>query len=446
MANVLPQRIGPFTRFVMTPESAPGVNGSAGYVLPLRDKTGWQIKQPTTAAPVFNQSLMPFSRVWGLIDASGVVPMGLEFLTSPAVMKLPFGSAGYVKTNLPTGAYHDIFIPPGISTLGSVGLQGESGETTAQYLLGTYQRVRRLSTTYAASGVTPFDAEFVGAGTSSTTDIGGTKTWNGYPPVSMFNGQASINGIQVVGMPNFSWNLVTGANPFYGAFNGGAAVSVNPGVININGNVELAMATDGSLNESNLTFYNYAVNQQLIPLECAWFNGPLSTATMFLSLSMPTVAFDRMSNSFGGEQGLSIAQPYNMVPNNADGTPSKTAAWVHGTVLGPYNISSSNNQFKYNIDGSGAVTYALTTGSARTVAQIVTELNADSTFLTKAVADQWGGYLRITSKTKGTTSSVQFVTVANDSNATLGFGTTSIAGYNTPFLARFWNSNQVAYS
>jgi hypothetical protein len=444
MANVLQQRIGPFSRFVMTPESAPGVDGSSGYVLPLRDKSGFQIKQPTAAAPVFNQSLLPFGRVYGLIDASGAVPLGLEFLTSPAVMKLAVGSAGYVKTDLPNSvSYHDIFIPPGLTTIGSVGLQAESGESTAQYVRATYARLRRLSTSYAASGVTPMDAEFVGAGTSSVVDIGGTKTWNGYAAVSQFNGQASINNIQVIGMPNFSWNLMTGANPFYGAFNQGAAVSVNPGVININGNVELAMATTGSLVESDQYFANLARNQNIVPLECAWFNGPLSTATAFLNMSMPSVFFDLATHTVGGEQGLSIAQPYNMIQ---DSTASKTAAWVHGTVLGPFNITAGNNQFKYNIDASGATTYSLTTGSARTVAQIVTELNADATFLAKAVADQFGGYLRITSKTKGSTSSVQFVTVASDSNSTLGFNTTAVTGYNTPFLARFLNSRTTVYA
>jgi len=447
MPNMVPQRIGPLSRILWYPEASgtPGVDPGSpvGYVLPLAAQSGVKVTQPTVSAPVFTGSLMPFQRMYGQISAGGQLALGLELLTCPYFLKAVFGSTGYTKTNLVTGAYHDFYIPAGVTIVGSGQLQNEFLEATALFLREKYLRVGSIGMAYAASGPAPFNVGLVGSGDSATTDLAGTKTNNGYTPLNHFNGQAFVNGIQVVGMPAFAFNLSTGAAPFPVAFNSGINGSVNPSNINVSGNLDLAFASTGSGVENDLTYYNYAVNQQIIPLDCLWANLPLATMTGFWNILLPSNYFDRASMAAGGAAGLTVSQPYNMVN---DATASKVAAYQHGTVLGTYNITAANNQFKYSIDGAAAVTYALTLGATRTVAQIVTELNVSGPFTAVATADALGGYLRVTSKTKGTTSSVSFVTVASDSNATLGFiPTTVISGYNSPLVIRIWSSSQTAF-
>ena len=444
--NTVQQRIGPFSRALWYPEVTPGSDSgaAAGYVLPLRDKSSFQIKQSTISAPVYHESLLPFQRMYGPITASGTLPLGLELLTCPYVLKAIFGVAGYTKTLLTTGALHDFWIPPGITTPTTGQIQQEFGEATAQFLRAKYVRPNGFKLGYSSSGPSTFDVDFVGSGDSATTDLAGAKTDSGYTPVNYFNGQALVNGIKTVGMPSFSLNFTAGVTPLQVAFNSGVAASVNPGIINVAGNVELAFATTaGGGIEQDMVFYNLAVNDAIVPLDCIWANLPLSIMTGFWRVVMPSNYFDVASMTAGGQAGLTVNQPYNMIQ---DSTASKIAAEAFGTVLGPYNISAANNQFKYAIDGAAALVYTLTTGAARTVAQIVTELNANGPFTAVAVADAFGGYLRITSKTKGTTSSVQMVTVASDSNAALGFiPTTVIAGYTTPLLIRIWCSNTAGF-
>jgi hypothetical protein len=446
MPNIVQQRIGPFSGARWYPETSPGVDPGSpvGYLLPLRAASSFQVKQGTVSVPVFNESMLPYGRMYTGITGTGTLPLNLELLTIPYLLKAMFGVAGYVKTTLVTGALHDFFIPSGIVTPLTGQIQQEFMEATAQYLRARYVRPNGFKMAFAASGPATMDWDFVGSGDSATTDLAGSKLNNGLAPINYFNGAAGINGINVVGMAGFSLNATAGVNATMTAFNGGVAGSVNPGTINTSGNAEITFATTaGGGVEADLTFYNYAANQQIIPLDCLWADKPLALMTSFMRVVQPSVMFDRASPVAGGPNALTVNQPYNLIN---DVTASKIAADQFGTVLGPYNISGTNNQFKYNIDGTGAVVYALTTGATRTVAQIVTELNADPTFSGKAVADAFGGYLRVTSKTKGTTSSVQMVTVASDSNATLGFiPTTSVAGYNTPLLIRVWCSNTAGF-
>lgn len=441
MPTVITQRIGPFTQFVMSPETTPGTDAPGGYVLPIRDKVGFQIKQGTTEAPVFNNSILPYSRVYGAITADGNVPLGMEFTTLPAIFKLAMGAP--VKTALVTGSLHDFSLAVGVVSLGSAGLQHTFGEATAQYVRAKYCRVKSISTSYAPSGVTPVDVAFVGSGDSATSDNSTGAVDNGYPAVSAFNGQAFINVLQITGMPAFKWNLDTGVAAFPVAFNGGVAASVNPGVINVSGSVELAMATDGSAPENNLIFYNYAVNQQLIPLTCLWANGPLALATKFMEITMPTCYFDRASMTAGGKTGITVSQNFNIVND----TTSKVAAYAFGTVIGPYTIGlGTSDVFAVKIDGGGILTITLTSG-AQTVDQIVTTLNANGPFAAVATASNFLGRVKVASKgTTGASTSVQFNTgTANNCAALLGFNNTVIAGYSSPLVVRFWNAQNTAY-
>src|SRR5579859_3657004 len=105
MANSVAQRIGPSTRLLYYPETTRGADpGSpAGVVVPLRAASGFRITRGEVKAPIFNNSILPFSTAPAAVTASGPLPCGLEFNTSGFFFKAPFGATGYRKTNLVTG-------------------------------------------------------------------------------------------------------------------------------------------------------------------------------------------------------------------------------------------------------------------------------------------------------------------------------------------------------
>src|SRR6266540_3975610 len=71
----------------------------------------------------------------------------------------------------------------------------------------------------------------------------------------------------------------------------------------------------------------------------------------------------------------------------------------------------------------------------------LTAFDANGTFIARAIADVFGGRVRVTSKQTGGTglsSSVAFTAAANNANATLGLNTTSITGFNAPYVFKIW--------
>jgi len=131
-----------------------------------------------------------------------------------------------------------------------------------------------------------------------------------------------------------------------------------------------------------------------------------------------------------------------------DPTLSKIPAESFGTVVGPYNIGASTNILSLNVDGLGAASVTLVQGAARTAAQIVADITADGTIGPRVTADVFNGRVRVTSKQTGGTgasSSIAATAAANNANAILGFNTTSITGFNSPFLIQLYNLQNANY-
>jgi hypothetical protein len=454
MPNSIAQRIAPFSRLIAYREGTKGSDSgiAGGIVVPLRDKSGFQISRDEVDAPYYNGTAQGWNSAPSLVQAAGALPLGLEFLSSPFFLKMPFGVAGYVRNALVTGSIHNFFPPSAIFTPLSCQLQAEYQETTALYERARYAMIASMAWSYANGGAAPFDISMVANGDVAFTDLGGSKTENGYSGVSVYNGQARL----AVAALNPSWftvqptafnaTLDTGANRTEAAFNDGVAVAVNPAIPMLKGNLALAQAIGGSTPESDFTFLNYAIQRNLMSYDCLWTDATFGASpfpSAYMRLQIASMRFSRRSNQPGGRDDLKTSQPWMHV---FDVTSSKIPAEAFGTLVGTYNIGASTNILSINVDGLGAASVTLTQGAARTATQIVADITADGTIGPRVTADVFMGRVRVTSKQTGgagSSSSIAFTAAANNANAVLGFGTTTISGVNAPYRISVWNGSNV---
>jgi prepilin-type N-terminal cleavage/methylation domain-containing protein len=111
----------------------------------------------------------------------------------------------------------------------------------------------------------------------------------------------------------------------------------------------------------------------------------------------------------------SLGMGYNRYFNDFDdGSSNRAAAEKMFPNPGPFNITGSNNVVALKINGGATFSVTLTTGGARTATQVCANLNGNATFAAAAYCDavtKLGlSYVRVTSRTAGTSSSVRYVT------------------------------------
>lgn len=108
---------------------------------------------------------------------------------------------------------------------------------------------------------------------------------------------------------------------------------------------------------------------------------------------------------------------------------ARTAGSHTGNELGPFDITAATNDaLTITVNGGSAQPFTLTAGLGRTAQQIVDDINGATTGLTASVVD---GFIKITSNTTGSSSSIQIGTpVSHSANATLGLTTGTYSGAN----------------
>jgi hypothetical protein len=454
MPNSVAQRIGPLTRKILTRET--GARGAdpgspTSVVLPLRDVDGVVAGRPEVEAGYFNGSAIGLATAPGPITAGGRTPLWLDFTTIGNILQMPIGTSAYSRVGLVTGSLHNFPLPAGVFTPASGQLQDEYLEGTPVFERLRYQLVKAIAFSYANGGAAPLDVDWVGSGDSAFTDIGGTKTDNGASnPASVYNGYARMaiaalapTWSALAGIKNFNLTYDTGATAEPVGFNDGVAGSVNASMFSVKGALELMMANGGAGFEADFTFLNNAINRNLMYYDCEYADasasGPVTFPTKWLRIVAAGLRFERRSSSSAGRAGSTTNQSFTLVN---DFTLSKIAAESFGTVVGPYLIGATTNILSINVDGLGAASVTLTQGAARTATQICADITADATIGPRVVADVFNGRVRVTSKQtggSGSTSSIAMTAAANNANAILGFNTTSIPGFTTPFLFQLYN-------
>jgi hypothetical protein len=458
MANPITPRIGRLSRTYVAKESTPGVDPGSptGLIMQNRDKWTFVAKQGTTAAPAYKGNLRPDDRTYDAFAATGNGPMYLDYDTAPYLFFAPIGlgGSGYSKIPLAGGYYlHRGVLLSGLMTPTTLQVQYEQLQTTAAFNRLRNSLVQTLKVGYPMKGAIPLDATLVGSGDRVYTDLGGTKTDNPLSVSNVFNGTAKVNGSRLGSVKDFTYTLNTGATVEDIGMNAGIGIPI-PDAINAMVTMKLLQGVGGSTPEGDNNLSLLADAQTPIAVDCLWANLPILTATRWLRILQPNNVISNMGDSSGGKGGKIVEAQLDMVDRAA-----KIAGEAFGTTIGPYAIVlTTGDAFSVKIDGAAAVTVTLTAGVARTTDQIVTDLNAAGAFSAIAVADNYNGRVRVTSKAigvLGAASSVQYFAATSASalavGTALGFVdgvvTTApvIPGYDSPWLCEFLNKISASY-
>lgn len=439
----IPQRQGVKTRQKYYPEDpgAPGVDPGSpvGYVMHLADEAGFGSSQNLINAPVFKGHRKPDGVIYGNISAEGENPYGLEFRTFPRILKDFFGPDGYSRPFGGTSKFHRFIIPiDDDAIMGSAQIQDESLETPKQFIRNKGVRPGTINMSYANEGVARYGLGLMGIGEEVYTDLGGTVIDEGYKAVSYFNGSAKLAGYYLAGMTDFRISINGGLSRQDAAFRDGRAAAINYGKVNVTGSLGLMFSLAGAAPENNMNFYNYAVNQQFIPLEIVWADAPLAQANMWCRVVLATTAFSRRGFRPGGTAGKIITQDYQLVDDIAADLPGEK---FNETRSATYNLTGTSNKLGVKVDGAATIPVTLPIGGAVTHAAVVAALQASAPLTAVANIEDKHGRVFIQSKTSGGTSSVQIDTAQTDSAHTaIGFDGVADVGLNdTPFKIEVFN-------
>jgi len=423
---------------------------TAGDVVPLADASGYGGSSDPQEVPIFmGDGMLPYDVVQGLLMAGGALPINLEYEFNGKAMKNFFTASGYARPGAGTNKEHHFFIPTSVGVEpGSFQLQAQFLEATAQYIRGRGNRISGISWEGGAAGPARETLDILGSGSMVQTDLAGTKTDNGFAASNYTDGKMiyTASGISTVltDVNAFRCRLFNGASRREAFYNGGVAGAVNAFKINGEGELGFPLLTSGSGPALNLNFLNDAINNVEVDLDIIQANAPIAggTATKFKRTQLQALRLIRMDPKPGGAAGQVMTQQWRL--RRSDN--AKTAAEYMLPTAGTYAVTgASNDKLGIKVDGGATQTITLTAGAARTVTQIVTDINAT---LTGAVADAYlGRYVRIVSATKGTTSSIQIDTgVAQTGHALFGADNVARAGRaNCPVLIRIFNARTTDY-
>jgi hypothetical protein len=443
------QRIGNWSRLILYPEgtwnSDSGI--TTGYVLPLVDQSGFGDSQDPIQVPIYTGDVLPFDDIPGLIQSGGDLPLGLEYLTIGYLLKSYFGANGYLRPGAGAGSEHQFFIPTiAGSQMGSFQLQSEFLEPTAQYLRGRGIKPGAFNWQGEVSGFNRYGVSVIGSGSMPNSDLAGSKINNGFAGSNYFDGSITYQPsggskttlADVVGFRCRLFNSLARQDAF---FNAGQAASVNGFQYEAEGALALQMQDSGAGPAGNLNFYNDAVNRTIVTLDVIYANGPLQTCTSFLRFQLAALRYFRMAPRPGGSRAIMYEQAFRLVRGNN----VQVAGEYMLPTLGTFNIGPTTNKLGIKVDGGATQTVTLTQGATRTTDQVVTDIAALP--LVGAAADNYAGRVRISSNTKGATSSIQIDTaVANSGHTLFGADGTARAGKdNCPFLGRLFNTKTSDY-
>lgn len=434
MANEL-QRLQRDTRTMWIPETdGPGVDPAAPvkYVVPLAGENGVTDTQDPARMAIGMGDGLADSKVAGLIRYGGALPMGLDydFQGFPlAAMYTGYAHVGATKL-------HEFF--EDAATAGarpqSFQLQDEYLEATAKYVRSKFGRLSELSCRGDAAGGAAVSANVTGNGDVVETDVGGSVTDYGFEASNYFDGQIKVT----VGGTTFVLSGASAINAFMSRlvrpvsaepafFNEGKSSQVNIGVLDCITELGIPMLVGAAGPAGDLNLYSYGKNRNIVSIDFMLANGPLLTCSGYWRRQIVAALIWRARpRTAPGNGGLS----YNATAEIARMALSsmKAKAEYHSTIRGPYNIGATTKVVGAKIDGV-AKSVTLTEGAARTTDQVVTDLMNDAAFAAVAVADNFLGYVRITTKTAGSAGSVQIDTgVASTAHAAFGFDNVVRAG------------------
>jgi hypothetical protein len=431
------QRLQKDTRLIWYPEgtATPGADTgiTTGYVVPLAGESGVGDTQDPVRMPIGMGDGLSDSLVPGLIQYGGTIPVGLDYDFFGHPLRALW--SGYASV-LQGGAFyaHEFF--EDVATAGSrpktFQLQDEFLESTAIYVRGRYNRVGGIELRGDFAGGAQASITTQGTGDIVETDLAGTKTNYGFGASSYFDGQADyeVSGTRhtlsgQAGINAFACRINRPTERSDAFFNQGAAAHVNPGILNISADIGVPMNVGGTGPTADLNLYSDAKNRRVVVMNWVLANGPILTCTAYLRTQVIGYVFRNRPKPGPGGTGLKYNATFEI--SRMPAASMKVPGEYHSTIRGPYTIAAGTAVLGVLIDGV-AKSVTLTTGT-RTTDQVVADLNASAPFFAVAFADNFLGFVRITTRTAGSTGSVAFNTViANTGHALFGYNATVHSG------------------
>lgn len=385
------------------------------YLVPLAGADAFKAKQPRNPAKIYDGRRSSKGSYLGMIDASGDMPVSLDFSYAGVDIDCHMGHDVYTRVgSLHRWAGQGSPIP--------FQLQHEHQETPliVHRHRGIYSTIFRIA--QQMSGQAMYTVSNLGKGDEVRTDVGGSVTdYSPFVAYNYFNGAIIKDGVSLATVVNFSLDINNNVSRKDAAFHSGQGAAVNLGMPTVEGDLGMIFTT-----EDGDTFYDQAINDTIVSLECYYTDKPLTAGpTQWLRFIIPAVLFSRDEPMVGGEVAEDQTQHYiAQVPKATD--IGDLPAESFGSTIGPWTIPGGASIY-VKIDGT-LITVAVSAG-VKTAAQIATILNADGTFSAAAVASDFNGRLKVQSKSKVyTVSKVQFQTGAGDVNTLLGLSTTIFSG------------------
>jgi hypothetical protein len=295
-------------------------------VMPIADKFAFGTKGDLIEAPVFKGDRQPFSSILGLLNARGDTPIQLEHTFIGRILKnFLGGSSASVATG---GGFLHYF--PYDSTLvpGSCQFEKQWNDQSPIYIRNKGVRLDTMRYGFTPAGVAGYTLGAMGRGDEVQTSAGLTPNDDGYTGRSYFHGYARLGGTLLAGMTGYDMTVMNDLSREDVGFLAGLAGSINPGIFQVKGNLELMLEVD-------LSYYNYAVNSTLVAIEMMWANKLLGQETQFYRVCIPLCRFSRGDLSVGGRVGVRLPQSFNA---ENDSTAAGPAAWPGELFsgLGPF--------------------------------------------------------------------------------------------------------------
>lgn len=417
------------------PESAPGVMGATGVVVPLAAESGYSITQEPVAMPIGMADRLPDSFVPGLIMAGGALPLGLdyEFVGNP----LRSLWLGYSQIDMGSaGSLHEFFEDLTAGTRQKTAtLESKFAEATAQYICGHNNIVSGIDFRGDFQGGAQLTAQILGVGDVDEVVSGATMTNHGFQPTNYFDGRIryKVSGTEhdVAGFSELSCSAARPAAREEGGFLSGEATGIGFGPIGMKGSLGVPFKVGGTGPFGDLNFYSDAINRRVVSLDYMVADAPLTTCTKYLRWQIFCALVFRSNPKPGPGNGFhKYAQRFetarmastNMVMPAEYHQPLETA------LRGPYLVPASA-KLGVKLNGGATIPITITAGAARTVDQIVADINGNGTFAASATADNFLGVIRMRTTTGGSTTSIQVDTAQVDScHALLGLNGTTRSG------------------
>ena len=394
-------------------------------ILPMSDAEALANTQPLNPARIGDGRRTSKGSWLGMIDDSGDIPTSLDFNFIGHDLVCHLGeedAAGNPIYSMVTSGGFTTHRWVGWGVPISFQIEKRHQQTTA-----IYHRHRGVFSTImafrpAAAGQAAYTTSHLGVGDFvRTASTGTTVDYAPFTAHNYFNGFLKLEGQELdrassrspaCSIPRSRARMRTSTKAWRSA--------VNFGIPIVEGDLGRIFSVD-----SGDTFMDLAINETIASLEFLYANAPLtSNPTQWCRIILPAVRFSRREPNIRLDDSEDQTQHFMSQAAAADIPASVTGSAAGTGSTSTFTVAASTTVVVSFGGGADITVPALTTGS-RTLAQIVTEINAHAPFAAEGTASAWNGHLRIEADT--TTDTIQFKVGGATFNTLFGFGTTLIS-------------------